>query len=164
MQVLKPRIIKPSRNVVNFKVNQINKRTLEITFDFLDQNDGAIIEIFHTGTRNVKFNVVGTIKGVPSGISNMGQIEGDVLEPPSRQKTLEKIIMYCFSVLFLSLSIFLLGSSLLKILGISKVTWIKPETKWYQFLGIIIIGLGSLIPPILLAPGMRKKVPKNLIP
>ncbi len=37
-----------------------------ITFDYLDQNDGALLQIFHTGLGNDDIQLEGTIKGVRS--------------------------------------------------------------------------------------------------
>lgn len=58
--------------MTKFTVAQAVKPTMAVfTFDFLDPNDGAALEILHTSEKkNPK--VLGTIRGVPKGIVSWG--------------------------------------------------------------------------------------------
>jgi hypothetical protein len=47
----------------------------KIKFDFLDPGDGMAFEVLHTGTRT-SCSILGTIRGMPSGISNFGRVSG----------------------------------------------------------------------------------------
>jgi hypothetical protein len=78
-------IIKQSRLVNNVSLSILNNKNA-IYFDFLDQNDGFVLEILHSGGKN-NLHFTGTIKGIPKGIS---QIEsGDYFEKTFTKMFLE---------------------------------------------------------------------------
>jgi len=51
-------------------ISPTNPNTINITFDYLDPKDGALIRILHT--KEVNVNVTGTLRGLPSGVRNLG--------------------------------------------------------------------------------------------
>ncbi|MFL6255128.1 MAG: hypothetical protein ACJ74T_08890 [Pyrinomonadaceae bacterium] len=63
---------------------------LEITFDFLDTRDGALIRLTHTG--NKKTRVRGTIRGIPEGVKDIGKI------PPAVSKGFIRVLFFMFSI------------------------------------------------------------------
>jgi len=42
-------------------------------FDFLDAKDGATVKILHTGNTNPRFP--GTVKGMPEGVRDLGDLQ-----------------------------------------------------------------------------------------
>ena len=71
-EILSAKIISRTRDVNEFdvKLNPESNKEIVIGFNFLDKKDGAIIEILHTF--NGSLNVLGTIKGIPQGIKDIG--------------------------------------------------------------------------------------------
>ena len=67
-KILDYEIIKTSRSEINFSVSRSGDVSLTIDFDFLDQNDGAVLEIQHTGSRETELVIEGVILGVPEGL------------------------------------------------------------------------------------------------
>jgi len=67
-KILDFEIIKMSRPDINFLVSPIGETSLTIGFDFLDQNDGAVLEIQHTGSKETELAIEGIILGVPDGL------------------------------------------------------------------------------------------------
>jgi len=72
-EILKIKISKVSRSVINFDVikDNIQPHIANISFDYLDPNDGATLEILHTG-ESINPKVLGTIKGIPKGLTSLG--------------------------------------------------------------------------------------------
>lgn len=54
---------------------------LDICFEFLDKNDGVVIEVKHTGSPEVKLEIEGTILSVPKGIE-CKEIKQEILYRP----------------------------------------------------------------------------------
>lgn len=67
--ILDYRILKTSRNEINFGIPTVDDNKFIIKFDFLDYNDGAVIEIQHTGSYETEVQTEGIILGVPNGIA-----------------------------------------------------------------------------------------------
>ncbi len=59
-------------NSFNIEFDNYRRQESEITFEFIDAKDGAVIEIIHTSTMQPILN--GTIMGMPKGLSNKGLI------------------------------------------------------------------------------------------
>jgi hypothetical protein len=78
-QVLDDRLVKVTREVnkcglgASLDLSKVNWRQLVIEFDFLDPDDGCVIEIFHTDSGN-KPKLIGTIRGMPGGFKNYKQL------------------------------------------------------------------------------------------
>lgn len=93
IQILSVKIIKISRDPINFKITEIQKNIINFTFDFLDKNDKAIFEVIYDGEATIKPVIKGTIKGATKGFEDLKS----VLDPYSKTNT------------FLSIFIILLG-------------------------------------------------------
>ncbi|WP_233237423.1 hypothetical protein [Bordetella sp. LUAb4] len=74
-QILAATVQKSHRNVTGFFVAPApNSATdLVIEFNFLDRDDGALVEILHTGS-SVRPELMGTVRGIPKGFSNKGSV------------------------------------------------------------------------------------------
>lgn len=73
-ELLAVSVLKVSREAINFELRQDPKTSSTLVlFDFLDPGDGATVELLHT-CENRFVTAVGTIKGVPGGITNSGKL------------------------------------------------------------------------------------------
>lgn len=63
-KILDKEIVTTTCNSINFDIEQINENELILSFDFLEKNDGAVVNLLHTSKslKDVKF--IGKIKGV----------------------------------------------------------------------------------------------------
>jgi len=73
IEILDVAIRKTSREAINFRVTKCDTSTVELNFDFLDHNDGAAIEIQHTGTLEATVTISGIILGASKGIEMMSK-------------------------------------------------------------------------------------------
>jgi hypothetical protein len=67
LQILDFQIRKVSSNDIKFQPTQISETCLSLNFRFLNHNDGAVIEIQHTGSYKSKLKVKGAIIGLTDG-------------------------------------------------------------------------------------------------
>lgn len=75
-EIISAKVILESRKANNINVNIENNETF-IYFDFLDYGDGAILDIYHTGSAEISPKIVGTIKG--ANPIKYGQYEKDYI-------------------------------------------------------------------------------------
>lgn len=73
--VLDSKIIRYTREAIKVSTTNDSQRPncAFLTFDYLDPQDGAIIEILHTA-RERSPQILGTIRGVPKGVIDWGRI------------------------------------------------------------------------------------------
>jgi hypothetical protein len=76
--ILRADVISTTRKVNSVKARVHHERQNEVlcSFDYLDSGDGAWIEILHT-SENSHPDIVGTIRGLPRGISDWGSMFPD---------------------------------------------------------------------------------------
>ncbi|MBK9925306.1 MAG: hypothetical protein IPP66_08425 [Anaerolineales bacterium] len=67
-KILDYKIVKVSRPEINFSAFHSGETALAISFDFLDQDDGAVLEVQHTGSSDTELQSEGVILGVPEGL------------------------------------------------------------------------------------------------
>ncbi|GGA05100.1 hypothetical protein GCM10008018_58880 [Paenibacillus marchantiophytorum] len=74
-QILRANIIKENRRINKLSVqSDVDcSNIVNLNFDFLDPNDGAVIELLHTDQKKYPL-IKGTIKGIPKGIIDRGRI------------------------------------------------------------------------------------------
>lgn len=68
-----PRVVKSSREEIGFLAKR-KDRCVTLTFEFLDHEDGAMVEVVHTGDTATKPQLSATIIEVPSGVKFMGSV------------------------------------------------------------------------------------------
>lgn len=73
-QILSISLLKAGRPVNDFALLSPRKEMneAEFTFNFLDANDGVVVEILHTSTDRQP-RIKGTLRGLPQGFRNFGQ-------------------------------------------------------------------------------------------
>lgn len=80
-KILKVEILKISREVIDVDFSH-GASDAVVSFDFLDKNDGFVIEITHSGRRG-DLNWMGTVRGMPDGFSTFNS--GDPIERLARR-------------------------------------------------------------------------------
>jgi hypothetical protein len=135
--ILEVNVIKTTRSVNNFKVtkNETLPHCAQISFDYLDPNDGATIEILHTSSY-LNPLVLGTIKGVPKGLSLLGDI-GPITGLEWRFKA--SSILLSLVIIILCVSFLITGLSGFADFGISV------EGILIIIVGLIGVGLGCFL-------------------
>jgi hypothetical protein len=63
IKILNSSIIYTSTPANNFSISKENQKSIQINFDFLDKDQGGIIQVIHNGKSNKDLKVSGTIKG-----------------------------------------------------------------------------------------------------
>ncbi|MCZ7385872.1 MAG: hypothetical protein O8C63_14165 [Candidatus Methanoperedens sp.] len=83
-QVLRSNVLKVTRESNKFTamINSDSPNNVICNFDYLDAGDGAVIELLHTNEGRYP-KIRGTIRGVPKGILNWGDIPSGN-EPPRK--------------------------------------------------------------------------------
>lgn len=120
-QILSTVLLKTSRAVNDFKIELIGHEAPNealITFDFLDANDGVVVEVLHTSS-NRKPSVKGTMRGLPQGFGNLGQFT----RPKPRPKKERGPLSILGSVL--------LSPPVLALAGFATATW-APQPEFIQ--------------------------------
>lgn len=67
LKILDYKVIKVSRNAIEFSITKQSEKTLDIQFDFLDRKDGVVIEIQHSGSFMTTISIEGIIQGAQEG-------------------------------------------------------------------------------------------------
>jgi len=167
--ILKAHVLKSTRDAIKFNVGyEADAHKVALSFDFLDPDDGAVVEVVHTSDkRNPQIH--GTIRGVPNGIVSWGEILSiqnnlAVSKHARRRKLLLKVATIFMAIIGLVAIVFaLLPENIAKIIH----ELIKSEEKPWSFhvgkrIAIFAFGVLYSIPPILLFWIRRPRFPKSL--
>ncbi len=68
LEILDTAVRKVSRKPIGFTIEKCGAQAVSVLFDFLDEGDGAAIEILHTGSSDTDAHFSGVILGSPRGI------------------------------------------------------------------------------------------------
>jgi|SRR5215216_929179 len=73
-EILDAQIQKITRTVTGISISvEENPNQVILTFDYLDPSDGALITVLHTGEKDVQ--ILGTLRGLPRGLLDLGSID-----------------------------------------------------------------------------------------
>ena len=75
LRILDVEVWKVSRTAIQFRAEEKGPECAEVSFNFLDAGDGAVIEILHTGNRRTAAEIEGTILEAPKGVVNLGALD-----------------------------------------------------------------------------------------
>ncbi|MDB4869720.1 MAG: hypothetical protein JWL97_724 [Gemmatimonadales bacterium] len=125
---------------------------VECTFDYLDPNDGALIQIIHTGTNSL--SVLGTLRGVPKGVLR--------IDTPQKKKEKQTREMSAFAARLIAL---ILGFVGLVVIGIA----LRGNSDWpLAGIGVTVTAAGVVLlvalrrlPPSELNPQITSNEPKK---
>lgn len=152
-QVLTATILKSSRDVIRIQATPgMNQNEVILNFDFLDSNDGAVIEILHT-SENLDIEFLGTVRGLPKGMRNFGKIIRGKNNPSKRVKSPSKlaITVIATGILVASVGFFVPLEILEKVNNsIAITTMLLATGLFYSLTGVYFLFL------------IRRKYPKSL--
>ncbi len=162
--ILSYKILKSTKKVNNIQItkNIANTHQLILNFDYLDPEDGFILEILHDSELRTP-KITGTIKGIPHGIIDLGNVNFQQKQTKQYSK-IRTIFNHPKLIFFVTL-----------LMGISIITFGLLPIEYRQtvdglFLAsnhplmfIIFGSIYTLVPLIGLLLG-RKKYPKALDP
>lgn len=129
--ILDYKILKVSREEIGFSLTRCDNGSLQINFDFLDINDGAVINLKHNGADNISPIISGTIIGVPKGVEAQYLDKNILVRLP-----LLKLLKYAFSMNYLhdempKFILYFVGVLLGFWLGlVTALKSIKPKVFW----------------------------------
>jgi len=153
-KVLTATLIKVSRDVNKLQLLAGIPRpnSVQIDFDFLDKNDGAIIEVLHTSEMTA-IAITGTVQGLPRGIKDVGPI---ILPGQFERKIpfLRVIKPKYFGYFTMALGV---GCAIVAYEGMRPTSDPIPIQTLFLFFALIYIPGGAFIAWI-----MRRKQPKSL--
>jgi len=160
-KLLKVRVVKVSRPVINFQARQDTKipNRVLLSFDYLDPQDGGVVELLHTSERRHP-SVCGSIRGIPNGIRNYGDISGNIfmlshfhlrLNTPRLLKIATIAMMLITGFTMFALALY--SKNILASFASSG----HRERIIFTFLGLIYI-----VMPTILLWGRRRRYPRKL--
>lgn len=157
-EILEAKLIYQKNLANDFKVNLLdNKKSIDITFDYFDLNEGIVFQMLHTGNSSNDLNILGNVKSVKGIVNNdksLSVIDNilSILDNMLFNKYLEKFIRkhISFIMFFIGLSMLIPLFYLLTLDSFD--TSLKPM--------LIIIGFMSLV-FVFTGLSMRRKVPKG---
>lgn len=148
-----------SRKVNKFTVrhlrNDLTENEILLNFDFLDKEDGIMIEVLHTESAQEP-KLIGTIKGLKNGIKNKGQINY------FEQNKKKSLLKAAFNWLIALIASFLIGT-ILYYLIITLGENIKNKPALMNYFSCVI---GVFIPLVSIYNGFyfsnKRKFPKSI--
>ena len=154
-EVLRAIVISKTKKANKFLVETESKFPNKVIckFDYLDAKDGVLIEILHTD-KKLYPKVLGSIRGLPKGIKDLGTIPAVVQDEKLRKNW---IVTSSFGVLISVLVI--LGVLFVPVITTTKTSGFTPSKYFFVCGGLIFAFLSILT----LWHG-RRQFPKSLIP
>lgn len=154
-EVLDTVIVRVTREVNEFYAAKTPANEVGCGFDWLDNGDGALIKVLHTGDT---VRVAGTLRGVPTGIANLGRL-ATFTRKPTRSDRASKVFVALGFMLIVSFFMFI-GANLF-LLGLEAYSMHKGPA-----LGVMVIGFLAFVAPATLALPLitrrRIKPPESL--
>jgi hypothetical protein len=155
-EFLTKRIISSTRDVNNFKIytKEDEPNKLFFTFDFLDSDDGVVIELLHSASESYPV-IKGTIRGIPKGILDWGRL----LSPAAIKSRIPYLLRRKYLTVTFVLGIFLLLGSILLPTRILTIGNSEHSIRWiWGFSGVLYCVL-----PLAVWWFGRRRFPKSLI-
>jgi hypothetical protein len=156
-------IISTTNPVNQFSISKVHKESsVLLSFDYIDKNEGIVIQVIHTGNSSSDITVSGTLKGMGKPIHFTSifneLVHQKYLESPSLRRSTFRSIALVIGVLLLIEG--LLGP---EPVGKGASRWIQfpviPIPAPYIKLLLIIISILFFVWALIV---LREKVPKNL--
>ena len=156
-EVLSTTILKSTRDVsnINIKPDPAIPNHVQLDFSFLDPGDGAVVEILHT-SKESEPNFLGTVRGLPKGIKNVGKTTTATYRNQKNRKILPLIfstwIIFLMGIASITIGIF--GSS--EAIDVFLYLGLKGNNMAI-FMGVVYAFSGGFLIYI-----SRRKYPKSL--
>lgn len=161
-EILKVDVLRHSRasNMVRIIPRNGSLNIVDIPFDYFDPKDGISLEVIHSSTKN-SIKCMGTIRGIPKGISNYGKL----IFQNNRKSNYP---FARFSVLRKLFQIFMaaVGGAIIFV-GLYEPQWFaladRSDADMPSWL-FVVVGLLYFIPPVVLLWIRRRRYPQTLEP
>jgi hypothetical protein len=165
--ILSYKILKRTKDVNNFRLikNEDHPHQLMVNFDYLDPNDGVVLEMLHNSKKSYP-KITGTIKGLPKGLVDLGTVRSSkqykTRSPFAALLNHRKLIYGIAIFLGLSMAIFGLLPQELRENIFNNLR--KPDDTMLTMEPIFLVVLGLLYAsmPAFFLWSRRKKYPKQL--
>lgn len=157
-QILSISVLKATRSVNDFTVIPPGKEMneAEFNFNFLDANDGVVVEILHTSTDRQP-RIKGTLRGLPQSFRNFGRFTRPKPQKKKRSGPLSTVMAVVFSPVVLAFAGFMLA-----VYG-PRPTFLLELTKDSSFFQGLMGGVGSFLGMWVISSwSTRRRYPKSL--
>jgi hypothetical protein len=164
-EILKTDVLKVTRavNACRVAARESDNRIADIFFDYLDPGDGFSFEVVHSGGRRHS-ELVGTLRGIPSGLKNYSHPKGLLLDNISR-----RLISRLTPTLFIITALVGLGMLLIGFLYPNLALWFpdlaaqsKPRDPTEPFWELVVMGTFYCALPAFILLASRKRYPSSL--
>ncbi|TGL61181.1 hypothetical protein [Leptospira sarikeiensis] len=168
--ILNAEIIKTSRTatIAELEILNDNNNEVLVKFNFLDEKDGFLIKILHTGI-NQSPKISGTIIGIPKGVQSLGRLpvqrrlRNRRLDGSPENAMAETFIRFMILTRRVMPLLGLIGSAIF-LIGLFPGIVLTPEISGNERIGLLIFGF--IYGPIVLFASWvdRRKCPHQLTP
>ena len=122
VHILEYKIIYQKNECSLFDIEEIESgKKLKVTFDFLDFQDGAVIQLLHTGNSSSDIEFKGTIKGVGKIGTNYSNKKEDSITKEIISKLSKKITLKIIGISYIILGLLILGMGFGLLLGLDNM-------------------------------------------
>lgn len=153
--ILRATVSNQSREVCDFSVSIVEPKKLIISFDYIDPQDGCVLEILHSDEPG-NLDLIGTVRGIPKGFANMGdKIPSDILERFGMFGKIKHLSMFGIIFGFIMMMYGVYGEALSKFIP-DALKGNPPPSMW------IVMGIIYLVTPACLLWISRRRHPASL--
>ena len=166
IRLLKSKVVRRTAHAVEFETADIPPNRVEFNFKHLGHQDGARIEIFHTGEASSKITMTGTVADAPGGIKRLGGTLPNLYDrllpfspwPAGLSPRPQRRLRNLTTIIFLLTGLFALQ------LGFLHETPKRLEEQFVKSEGIVMVifGIYCLAMGILGVFGMKRPYPNDL--
>ena len=158
VHILEYKIIYQKNECSLFDIEEIESgKKLKVTFDFLDFQDGAVIQLLHTGNSSSDIEFGGTIKGVGKIGSNYSKNKVNSIIKEIISKPSKKISSKIIGIIYIILGLILLVMEFGKLLGLDNIY--KPvENPMLEFLSCVFFSILTISMGVKIS---KRRVPKG---
>lgn len=162
-RILSVSVLKTSRPVNDFRVISppaFWTNEAPLSFDFLDKNDGAVIEVLHTSSNRTP-SLLGTMRGLPQGFSSLGHFSRP---KPQKQKKKPSGPLGIITTVIFSPPVLALAGFALALYG-PRPEFLAEVKGSGSFINGLMGGLGGFFAMwVITTWSSRRKYPRNLHP
>lgn len=91
-EILKAKIVSSNNSTNNIVLEKLENNSYKINFEYLDNKDGFIIQVIHTGNNSNDIIINGKIKGMKGNIEKKYSENGKILKKVLRNKLLKYFV------------------------------------------------------------------------
>jgi hypothetical protein len=126
-EILDVRSVEGTREAIQF-VAETRDGVCFMDFEFLDRQDGIVLDLLHTGSDTDRPSIQGTVKGLPAGVSYYGDLTKPSETATKQQTSADKTTPGQLAF------VFFLAATILISVAIAKTHSHAPNTLWWLYL------------------------------